>query len=319
MTTTAKNNLLYNRYWRISVVPEIGLATVISDSSYGEKALHCQFEVNYAYEARTYGRIRIYNLSKETITQLYNTAVNVVIEAGYQNCDYGTPAVIWNAKAYHFIEYRENVVDRILDIYTVNAPDSILYNTFVYGTISGSIKDVFDYVTKENKRQMISSPTLETANIKLVRPFQFFGGTQETLNTLANSISPNTRAVADANGNLSLVDMSVNATSNTPEITISPESGLIGLPNQVPYGVNFKTLLDPRLRWTVPTPVLVKFKNSEIKGLFTQIGNPPALPLDENGIYKIVSLTHTGDTRGNDWYTQVETVSDLSKITQRAL
>lgn len=313
-------NLLYNRFWRITILPTEGDPIVVSDSSYGEGALHCVFEVRHSYEARTYGRIRIYNLKTDTIKMFTEQAVSVTIEAGYQDCYYGKPAVIWDANVYHFIEYRENVVDRVLDIYTTNTPKEVLTTNFLMANITEgqTVNGIFEHVAKQYKMQTRSSNTLRYNTATTTRPHVSFGLYDREMHILEKSCTAMSSLCCDGSGNISIADIfNIETTSNTDIIAISPESGLIGLPNQVPQGVSFKTLLDPRLKWTAPIPTMIQFKNSEIKGLANYVGVYPALPLDDNGVYKIISVVHRGDTRGEDWFSEVETISDLSKLAKR--
>ena len=37
------------------------------------------------------------------------------------------------------------------------------------------------------------------------------------------------------------------------------------------------------------------------------------MPLDDEWIYQVIELTHTGDTMGNDWYTSCTAVSRYGK------
>jgi hypothetical protein len=37
-------------------------------------------------------------------------------------------------------------------------------------------------------------------------------------------------------------------------------------------------------------------------------------PLDSAGLYRVISLNHIGDTRGNDWVTELDTVTQSGKL-----
>lgn len=314
---TTFHNLLYNRYWHIEILPDTGKPIVVSQSADGEKALHCTFECRYAYEDRTYGVIRIYNLSTDMIKKFQEQAVKVSIEAGYYNCDYGTPAIIWSGNVYHMIEYRENIVDRVLEIHTINTPKGIMYNNFVMAHITEgqTVNGMFEHLTRDFKSEVKSSSTLTYNGQMTTRPYTVHGDFYRECRILEKTCSPSAKLCCDSNGMMTIGDpVKIEAGPMADYISISPDTGLIGLPNQVPFGVQFRTLIDPRLKWTVPIPVCVQFKNSEIKGLVNYIGDTPLLPLDQLGRYKIISLTHQGDTRGTAWYTNVEAWSDMSVL-----
>jgi hypothetical protein len=63
-------------------------------------------------------------------------------------------------------------------------------------------------------------------------------------------------------------------------------------------------LMNPRLK----IKDLVHTDNSQIVNqAFTSPGSPIYL-LDQSGMYRVIQLTYTGDTRGNDWYLEILTV-----------
>lgn len=74
--------------------------------------------------------------------------------------------------------------------------------------------------------------------------------------------------------------------------TFSPKTGLIGTPQITEHGVNITTLLRPEIR------LLQKFyvESETIAGTLDGGG----------GEYMAKSITHFGDTRGDDWFTEIE-------------
>ena len=103
-------------------------------------------------------------------------------------------------------------------------------------------------------------------------------------------------------------------------VELSPKSGLIGTPTQVEYGISFKSLLNPRLKLNT----FVHIDNSLVreKQYMPNFVNPQAAQgtaqiirsLDNDGIYRIIRVTHSGDTRGDAWYTECETISQVGLI-----
>jgi hypothetical protein len=90
---------------------------------------------------------------------------------------------------------------------------------------------------------------------------------------------------------------------------VSPKNGLIGVPEQTQEGVTFRTLLDPRIKLMT----MVKIDNSYIRQMRQEIGQYPAL-LDQDGQYQAYKVCHIGDTRGQEWYTEVEGIGRYGKI-----
>ena len=85
---------------------------------------------------------------------------------------------------------------------------------------------------------------------------------------------------------------------------------LIGTPQQTQLGVNFRTLLDSK----VGLGQLVKLENVLAQRL-PQIPNQFQALYFPDGLYIIAGIRHRGDTRSNDWYTDIiAVVPNWSKI-----
>jgi hypothetical protein len=91
-----------------------------------------------------------------------------------------------------------------------------------------------------------------------------------------------------------------------PQITIHPDDAslytptMIGTPEQTQQGASFRILLDSR-----PTLCsLIKLELSGMKALPIFPGQGPYWFADDR-TYIVAGLRHRGDTRGNEWYTDV--------------
>jgi hypothetical protein len=107
-------------------------------------------------------------------------------------------------------------------------------------------------------------------------------------------------------------------------VILSPTTGLIGIPKVTPNGIEAQCLLNPKLR----LGGLVKIDTSLLSdvpyepggqnpwvgmsaaGLQTAEGGPgfsyaAAQVAPPTGYYKIQMLNHFGDTRGNEWYSEI--------------
>jgi len=91
------------------------------------------------------------------------------------------------------------------------------------------------------------------------------------------------------------------------EIEINYLTGMVGLPQLLLTGVQVRCLLNPAIK----IKRLIKLDNSSIQ----DVSVPPSLnsgitlskrsPINGDGIYQVMFLQHCGDTRGNDWYTDI--------------
>ena len=62
----------------------------------------------------------------------------------------------------------------------------------------------------------------------------------------------------------------------------------------------------------------IKLKNVQANEASVTPGQQQA-PLDDEWIYQVMELTHVGDTRGNDWYTEIQGISRYGKGSLAAL
>ena len=85
---------------------------------------------------------------------------------------------------------------------------------------------------------------------------------------------------------------------------LGPQTGLIGSPLQTEYGISCSCLLNPRLKINS----LFHLDNKKIEN-YRYTPGQPVRPLDTEGIYRVIKLTHRGDTRGDDWTTEIEAIS----------
>jgi hypothetical protein len=58
---------------------------------------------------------------------------------------------------------------------------------------------------------------------------------------------------------------------------------------------------------------MIKLDNSNIRQMKQQIGQIPVM-LDQDGQYQAYKIVHEGDTRGQNWYTEITGVSRYGKI-----
>lgn len=324
-STDFKKYSLYKRKWKITVIPRTKFtgegqdgvqydpndAIVLSSSFFKEQALHCKFRVQSAVTVPLYGDITIYNLSQKTTDTIVKQGARVVVEAGYENGAFGT---IWDANIFHFIEYRENVVDKILLLHCMQGYD-LIKGEFIMGHVTqpeNNDKGRFNFMTQQINLNAETSPPATIKNNKTSwKPETVFKAPMDYARYCADNVAgqcitaDSTQQFKLTIGNFLNEIEAINAIPYGSEIEISPETGLIGIPSKVPKGVSFKCLLDPRLKHMRPEQQ-IRITHTETRmtpQIFGQ-GTPPLFSND--GRYRLISVTHTGDTRGQDWYSECE-------------
>jgi hypothetical protein len=87
-------------------------------------------------------------------------------------------------------------------------------------------------------------------------------------------------------------------------IVLNSKTGLIGVPTQTEEGLAVRSLLDPALGPGQRIQIANKLIQAAAPDQsFTALNTLPSIAAD--GFYKILYVDHSGDTRGNDWYSDM--------------
>jgi hypothetical protein len=291
----AYSDWLYGRRYRVFI--DLG-----NNQAFDVSELRCEFNVvKTAFLEINESTLTIYNLSPNTENKLIKAGQRIIIEAGYTGSQYGA---IFAGKVVQPIRSKENAVDYKL---TLVSMDEEVYAS--YGLVGVSLvaqqsaRDAVNAVlTKATYKQQAGE--LTNFNIKYPRGKVMFGSPQQFLKDIARS----------ENATYFSNDGKVNIISATdvPKgqiLSFGPDSGLIGTPTQTEYGISLKVLMNPRIEINS----LFHVDNKKIEGYKYQQGNP-VRGLDQEGIYRAVRIRHVGDTRGEDWYTEIDAISQAGLL-----
>lgn len=247
--------------------------------------------------------VRIYNLSDNTVKTLQTTEYNqLLLQAGYDG-NFGT--IFQGGIKYKYRGHQDNI-NSYLELVAADGDEA--YNFAVINTslIAGS---------KPGDHLAAVANTMAT-----------FGVTQDQVQQLENDnglprgkvmfgmARDQMRIIADTNG----VDWSIQdgklqtilQTSYRPGATISltSASGLIGFPQQTLNGLQVRALINPAIK----IGTRIQLDNSKIQQYYVDPGlrGPieqsllDTMKLDD-GAYKVLVAEHFGDTRGNEYYTDM--------------
>lgn len=289
---SAKNkSLLYGRKYRIIV------------SLSGEKALDvtdlkCTFKcVKTALMEPNYSEVTIYNLSPNNENAIIKEGSRIIIEAGYEGEQYG---IIFDGNVLQPIREKEDGNTYKLTLICIDGDafynGGFIASSLVRGQTKRSIVD--NCITKASVSAQSNFISNSLSNTKLTRGKVLFGLSRDYLRQIAKS--ENATFYLD-NGKVNIVkatDLKKNEI-----IDLGPASGLIGVPDQLNYGVSGKCLLNPRIKLNT----LIHIDNSLVRA--QRASQAAQYSLDNDGIYRVIKITYNGDTRGEAWYTEFETVS----------
>ena len=152
-------------------------------------------------------------------------------------------------------------------------------------------------ITKSS--QQTGQGYLVDTTIKYPRGKVMFGMSRDYLEQIARS--ENSRYYME-DGKVNIVSAEGFKKGNI--LAFGPKTGLINSPQQTSQGVSCDVLLNPN----VSLNTLFYLDNRKVQG-FQYTPGQPVRSLDTNGIYRAITVTHTGDTRGDTWNTHIETIS----------
>ena len=332
------------RAWRFTLAPKSGPSVAISSDQFDEP-LRCTFNIEArAMLAYWTAELTIYNLNDTTKQQLQATGVPpwkfsqtvalgdiLSISAGYKNSSSGPFNLdnnrIYRGAVFQPIWTRENVVDskmtlRCLVGYLQDAVNLVNFSigsgTTPYDVLRSIMKNAG---IQEDQQPNSSQPSTDQQTLSqqsynrgqalsgrpfdLIRPIAKDHKLQAWLSPTGlnvRSLKPDPKAIPQYTYGPPNLNGPYTVGGTTEGLV---KKTLLGTPEQTQQGVIFRVELDaqPRIGDLVGLA-----PGTAINRLPYQIGQFPGI-LDQRGNYVISGIRHCGDTRGNDWYTELTTVS----------
>jgi len=325
---SANTNPLFGRNWELTVKGPINTASntqdvIVLSSSTFTQALRVTFDIRTVwFQWYWTADIQIWNPNEQVANFLLsqgNTSSNtaqpttpaaggapiqqgmeVILKAGYAN-----PGIIWDGFVLQPMFDRINQTDFVITLHCIVGLDENSRNTL--GMVFKAQTDQLEIV-----KQMAAScyhplsagfvapglagKTFSRAKVVFGKPGKYF---------TEMARSNNMQWWLSQKGLFNVGDLSKNFPS-TARYTFTPTTGIVGTPQQTQFGVNCRLLLNPNVVVTNP-PMAIKIDNTVIQQLQKNVGDLPSATsiLSQSGTYVVVGARYTGDTRGNDWYTDV--------------
>lgn len=286
---------LYGRKYRVFVDTGDDKALDVSN-------LRCKFEiVKTAYMQPNSSTLTIYNLNPDDENKLIRQGQRIIIEAGYQGSQYG---MIFSGNIIQPLRSKENGVDYLLTLVSMDSDRYVSYGLIGVALVAEqSSRDAVETLITASSEK-IGRGVLVDSNIKYPRGKVMFGVSKYYLEQLART--ENSSYYTD-DGKVNII--SPKQVKEGTILDFTPKSGLVGTPIQTEIGVQCKVLLNPQLQINS----LFHLDNERITNYQYQAGSP-VRGLDSEGIYRVIKLTHVGDTRGTDWYTEIEAITQAGLI-----
>jgi len=270
--------------------------------------MHFRFEVRRGdIETPNSADITIFNLSDTTANRIMwpqtgpPEFTRVVLQAGYE----GNFGKIFDGEIRQVRRGKFNPTDKYLNILAQDADFSynfaVVSQTLAAGagaqdqlaTIAGAMGLPLGYVG-------------ELPNAQLSRGKVYWGMARDYLRQLARTCDA-TWSVQD--GAIQLIPLAAYRPGEAPVLTA--KTGLVGLPQQTQNGITARSLLNPGIK----IGGLVKLDNKSIQGFKASLGYADLYNADTykalvpsisaDGTYRALIADHTGDTRGQEGYTDM--------------
>ena len=248
--------------------------------------------------------IRVYNLSHDTAQKISAEFQTVTLSAGYQYQQNNLP-IIFQGTVKQFERGKENNVDSYLEIMAAEADEP--YNFAVVNTTIPAGSTPFDRATAVAKAMGL--PLARTVQKTLDNT----GGIMARGRVLYGMARAHMRVIADSYGcrwsiqKGEIVLIPLNGYLPGDPIIVNSTNGMVGIPKATDNGISVQMLLNGTLQIggriqlnnddiTQSQFNMQQFPNREV----TQIART-----NYDGFYRVLSIDHTGDTRGQEWYSNV--------------
>lgn len=248
---------------------------------------------------------QIYNLSEQTQNLVQNEFRRVILQAGYEGPD-ANFATIFDGTITRFRKGKVRNVDSFLEIHAATFDEA-----FNFATVSDTLKAGTTAQQRVaeicRKNGIILDPSVDQSLANqggvLPRGKVLFGMARSFLHDVSNTANARW---SFQNGKLVMVP----ATGYLPGtvIQLNSSTGMIGIPTADDGGVHVVSLLNPN--YQIGQRIQINNKDINQTRVIDRSFNDDstlALPAytTSDGYYRVLVIEHSGDTRGNDWYSNL--------------
>jgi hypothetical protein len=244
--------------------------------------------------------IKVYNAKPETLAKARKEFTRVLLQGGYES-NFG---LLFSGTVIQYRMWDENNTDKIFEIWASDGDAAYNHAVVTQSLPAGSsAKDMIMAAAKEFKAKgvgMEEMPEKLTGTLQqsLPRGQVMYGPAKNYLRSIGHDAA---FSWSIQDGELRFVENAGYLKGEAVELNFA--TGLLGSPEQVQAGIQVRCLINPRLR----IGGRIKLNNEGIvrarKDIF--MGDMALPSLDRDGLYRVLKMTVTGDTRANDWHMQL--------------
>ena len=281
--------------------------SVIVGGAGGEGLDFSQFRVKFTirrgdYQTPNSADVRIYNVADATANRIKKEFTRIAIHAGYE----GNYGLIFDGTIKQARAGRIDAVDSYIDITAADGDQAYNFSTIALSLAAGATPaDAVQVFVGAMAKQGITQgyiPELSTNGSERGRVF--YGMTRDELREWAE-VQDALWSIQD--GKLTLIPKTSYIPGEVP--VISPATGLIGVPEQTQNGIEMRVLLNPALkigeRVKLDSTVNLYRYGLDVPSQASNALLATSIKTNADGLYYVMVANHTGDTRGNEFYTDL--------------
>jgi hypothetical protein len=302
-----------------------GPVTNITINSDDEPTLRITFDVQtFLGPALWTAQISVYNLNEQSAQVLINQGnssppvtnsssqtvpieqgMSVALSAGYygNGANYG---LIWEGYVLQVLWERENQTDFKLTLNCILGldPTGMQRNPVIQPGVATTQRQLLLQMLAQAYHPIQPGVISESLSQKVLpRGRPLFGSPKKYLSEISRD--NNAQWWLGQKGLLNLSNLNYDLAGQQPALTLTPTTGIIGTPRQTQKGVTFRTLMNPNINITNPA-MFIKLDQTQYVRLLQQLGDLTSIGiLAQSGVYAVVGARYLGDSRGQDWYTDV--------------
>ena len=259
--------------------------------------------------------IRVYNVSPYTSNVIENEYSRVILQCGYEDTALGTR---FDGALVQVRRGRENAADTYLDLLCTDGIQAYALAAVSTSLAAGSsMQQRLDVLTAALKSQGALDPAVhgDLSDVSLPRGKVLYGKAADQLDQLATNADA--RFSMQSNAPTVIAD---NAYVDGPIVKVSAETGMIGIPEQTQGGIRVKVLINPEIKIGGRIQIGGDINQQQIgvsKDSLTQNATIPQLNRD--GFYRVCVMDDEGDTRGQEWYSDLTCLAVDNTITPQSI
>lgn len=258
-----------------------------------------------------WAEIIITNPARTTMNEAVALAENttVTVDAGYEDGNFGQ---IFTGQLVRVSTGKENPTDTFIKIqaYDTQAAHNFGFvNTSLPANCTG--EDYLNALVQSLSSFGVglqTAPTAALQQLKYPRGLSLFGPTRDYLRQLSRSVNC---TWCFQRGQIQMLGL--NGTTGSGPWQVNSQTGMISIPIQTLNGVLVRTLLNPEMNVndTIQlNPADIASGSVANFGDQALLANGAPFSLDPNGLYRIIKLEFSGDTRAPaPWFNDITAVS----------